>query len=70
MMVIDERENVREIFDDLNPRIRTKEFRCYECKEWVNEEDTVWVNPQTGEATTGEDGKPFHVECAPEQEGD
>lgn len=40
---------------------------CAECKGDVDPEDTVWINPSTGEASTGEGAKAYHVRCAPEQ---
>jgi hypothetical protein len=40
---------------------------CAECRAPVNDDDAVWVDPETKAATTGESGKPFHVGCAPEQ---
>jgi len=33
----------------------------------VHVDDAVWVNPKTGEATTGDEGKAYHVSCAPAQ---
>ena len=38
---------------------------CHECGKPVELDDSIWVDPNTGEATTGERGRPFHVECAP-----
>lgn len=43
---------------------------CAECRAPIDEEDAVWVNPASGEATTGDAGKPYHVECAPTQHPD
>ena len=44
------------------------EYRCEACGKRVEEDDAVWIAPLTREATTGEDGRPYHVECAPAQE--
>lgn len=41
---------------------------CFLCAQAVEEQDAVWVDPDTGEATTGEKGRPYHVACAPAQE--
>lgn len=48
----------------------TQTFLCWECGIPVDEDDAVWVDPFTGEATTGESGAPYHVPCAPAQEGE
>ena len=45
-------------------------MNCYECGEYVTEDDAVWVDPQTTEAKGPPDGEPYHVECAPAQEED
>jgi hypothetical protein len=45
-------------------------YKCAECGKQVDSEDTVWIDPKTGEATTGEKGNPYHVECAPNQRED
>jgi hypothetical protein len=60
---VDERENVREITDNFNPRIYSREFKCHACGEWVEEDDTVWIDPITCKATM--EGAPYHVSCAP-----
>lgn len=39
-------------------------YACAECDEYVHQEDTVWIEPHTGEASVMH-GDPFHVECAP-----
>ena len=56
------------MFDDANPRVFRDEYKCAECGEWVDQENVVWVNPATGEASTGDAGRPFHEGCAPEEE--
>ena len=43
---------------------------CFGCRQAVEEDETVWIDPKTGAATTGKDGQPFHVGCAPEQHGE
>jgi len=43
------------------------EVRCDCCKEWMTEDDAVWINPNTLEASTGDSALPYHVKCAPEQ---
>ena len=56
--------------DESNTPTRLHMFRrylCDECNKIVHVDDAVWVNPKTGEATTGDEGRPFHVECAPKQ---
>lgn len=58
--------NVKHTYDDMNERCQQTEYRCYNCQCWVDQEDVVWVNPKTGEATTGDNGKPYCVSCAPE----
>jgi len=42
-------------------------IECYECRGELFFIEAVWVNPLTGEATTGDGGEAFHVECAPAQ---
>lgn len=42
-------------------------YACAGCPRQVPEDDAVWVNPETGEATTGDGGRPYHVSCAPAQ---
>lgn len=64
---IDERKNYRQIFDDMNPRIYQEQWKCANCGKWIDAEEVVWIDPETGDATTSEMGKPFHVDCAPEQ---
>jgi len=56
MIQVEERKNVKEVTDDMNPRIYKKYFRCAECAEWIDEEETVWVKDSA-----------YHVECAPNQ---
>jgi hypothetical protein len=58
-----ENEFIRTITDDMNPRVYQRQFKCHECKEWIDEDDSVWINPITGEATM--EGEPFHTYCAP-----
>ena len=41
---------------------------CAACGKEIDDDDTVWVDPSTGEATTGDRGQPFHVDCAPEEQ--
>lgn len=43
-------------------------FICHKCKGMIEEEDVLWVDPETTLATAGDRGKPFHAGCAPEQE--
>ena len=40
-------------------------YTCYECGAPVDEDDTVWIDPASRQATTGDDGRSYHVECAP-----
>lgn len=56
MIIVDEKKNVRKVYDDMNPRIYQNEYRCKSCNEWIEEEETVWV-----------DFDAFHVGCAPNQ---
>lgn len=42
-------------------------LKCVWCGKALDEEDAVWVDPDTGDATTGDAGKPYHVACAPAQ---
>lgn len=42
-------------------------FLCHKCKGMVEEEDVLWVDPETTLATMGERGRPYHAGCAPEQ---
>ena len=64
MIQVEEKANTRVITDDQNPRIHIVEHKCAQCKNWVNEDDTVWV-PNWSE------GHPFHTDCAPaEDEGE
>lgn len=41
--------------------------RCSVCDAVLNEDEIVWVNPATGEASTGRYAEPFCVECCPEE---
>lgn len=41
-------------------------IRCAGCGKDMGEDEIVWVDPTTGEATW-ENGLPYHVECAPPQ---
>ena len=65
---IEERGNVREVTDDMNPRIYSVEYKCKGCGLWVPEDETVWIDKDTKEASTGDNAEPWHVDCAPEQE--
>lgn len=58
-----ERKKVREIFDEFNPRASLIQYKCHECGEWVDEDDTVWIDPKTHNATM--EGAAYHVSCAP-----
>ena len=42
------------------------ESKCADCGEWMSDDEVVWINPATGETTTGEFGKPYHDYCAPD----
>lgn len=55
----------RIIYDKMNARVRKVELKCHECGEWEDEDDMVWINPDTGEATV-ENGLPYHTDCAPD----
>lgn len=59
MITIDERAHTRTITDDTNPRVHFVEHRCARCRDWVPDDDTVWVPNWSA-------GKPYHVDCAPE----
>jgi len=59
--------NRREFGDEFSGRIYRVEWKCAACGEWESEEEVVWIDPQTGEATTSDRGSPFHVDCAPEE---
>ena len=65
---IKEYNGVKVTSDDTNPRIYSTEYKCYECGLWVDQDDAVWIDPKTGIATTGDEGKPYHIDCAPEEE--
>lgn len=41
--------------------------RCKWCGDLVDADDAVWIDPETGDATTGDKGAPYHVACAPAQ---
>jgi hypothetical protein len=43
------------------------EFNCAACGLPVPQDDAVWVDP-AGAATTGDQGRPYHVECCPAQD--
>ncbi len=60
--------NRRVTVDSHNPRIYIEEWKCAACGKWIDSEDEVWINPETTEATTGDQGAPFHVDCAPEED--
>jgi hypothetical protein len=61
--IIQERDYIRTISDEFNPRIFITEYKCHECGQWVDSDDTVWIDPKTRKATM--DGMPYHVGCAP-----
>jgi hypothetical protein len=56
--------DVKHETNKFNGRAVTK-YRCFACGEWNIDDETVWINPENGEATTGEKGKPYCVDCAP-----
>lgn len=60
---IEENAHTRTTTDDANLRIHIVEHKCAHCLSWVHEDDTVWV-PNWSE------GKPYHMDCAPNEEGD
>ena len=66
MIEIKERDGIKEVYDTDNPNLYQKYFKCAECGEWVEEDETLWVNPVTGKATMRW-GKPYHDYCAPEE---
>jgi len=39
---------VKIVEDDENPRIYQRYFKCYKCKEWIEEDEVLWVDPVTG----------------------
>jgi hypothetical protein len=41
--------------------------KCTRCGGLVDEDEAVWIDPQTAIATCGDSGAPYHVECAPEE---
>ena len=43
--------NQRIISDPYNPRIFVVEWKCAGCGEWLNEDEVLWIDPETGEAT-------------------
>jgi hypothetical protein len=56
--------------DDSVETTRLHMFRRYHCEccgNMVHVDDAVWINPNNGQATTGDEGRPYHVHCAPEQ---
>jgi hypothetical protein len=59
----------RQTMDELNQYICMTEYRCFVCKKWVDEEDIVWIDPQTLKITTKDMGKPYHIKCTPNQNG-
>jgi len=65
MITINEQGNCREIINDENPRAYLREWKCAECGEWLDEQDTVWINPENGIATM--EGNPYHTFCAPDE---
>ena len=65
---VEESGNVRTLSDDMNPRIYSQEYRCKGCGLWVAEDETVWIDKYTGNASTGDNSEPWHVDCAPEQD--
>ena len=66
---IHETDRHRMISDDFSGRVFSEETRCTVCNEWVNDEDLVWVDPATGEASW-RTGKPYCVSCAPDPDPD
>lgn len=55
-------------FTDIYSGRSLSEWKCAKCGEWLND-DVVWVNPDDGKATV-EHGKPYCVDCAPEERED
>lgn len=45
-------------------------YMCHKCHKWMDADDAVWVVPSTGEASTGDGSKPFHVKCCPPDQSD
>jgi hypothetical protein len=45
-------------------------YRCHRCHDFVDEDDTIWVDPTTGEAHTPTwvPAEPYHPTCAPTDE--
>lgn len=42
--------------------------RCHKCGGEVDDDDVTWINPLTGDATDGPDGKPYcNQGCVPAQ---
>lgn len=58
--------NQRIISDPYNPRIFVVEWKCAGCGEWLNEDEVLWIDPETGEATVMK-GNPYHPGCEPEE---
>jgi hypothetical protein len=40
---------------------------CWDCKTEIEKNDEVWIDPVTTKATTSDEGKPYHVMCAPNE---
>jgi hypothetical protein len=63
-----ENKTVRSIINSKFTNREYKEYLCPICGNWNVEDGVVWVNPETGEATTGDSGMPYCVGCAPEED--
>lgn len=40
-------------------------MKCNKCKKTIPNDDEVWIDPTTGQATM--EGEPYHIQCAPNQ---
>ena len=58
---------IRRVIRDYNGVILATEFKCHKCQRWVDEENTVFANPNGGEIKSKADEKPFCDKCMPDE---
>jgi len=62
-MIITQTRQRREHLDEWTGRVLKTEFRCSGCGCWLDEDEVVWIDTETGEASWLR-GTPFCVRCA------
>lgn len=63
---IEETDQMRVVYDDMNPRIYGKDWKCAGCGDWIPDDEVVWAS-DVGVLNT-DTGKPWCVGCCPSEE--